>query len=101
MPTITISRGGGWADRFRSYTVVIDGRHLDLLRPRESRSFEVSFGQHHVQLLAGPLYGSPVLRVHVDVRGVALTCGSNKRLSAALFQMARPDGLIWLRPAPA
>jgi hypothetical protein len=101
MPTITISRGGGWADRFRAYTVVIDGQQLDLIRPNQSRSFEVSFGQHHVQLLAGPLYGSPVLRVHVDAQGVTLACGSNKRISAALFQMTRPDGLIWLRPGPA
>lgn len=99
MPTITITRGGGWADRFRPYTVVIDGQQLAFIRAKQSRSFEVSFGQHHVQLLAGPLYGSPVLRVHVDARGVTLACGSNKRLSAALVQMARPDGLIWLRPA--
>ena len=97
MPTITISREGGWADRFKPYTVVIDGRQLELIRSNQSRSFEVSFGQHHVQLLAGPLYGSPVLRVHVDAQGVALACGSNKKLSAALFQMARPEGLIWLR----
>ena len=99
MPTLTISRGGGWADRFRSYTVVIDGWQLDVIRANQNRSFEVSFGQHHIQLLAGPLHGSPVLRVHVDARGLTLACGSNKRLSAALLQMARPDGLIWLRPA--
>jgi hypothetical protein len=99
MPTITISRGGGWADRFRPYTIIIDGEHRDQIRPNQSRSYEVSFGQHHVQLLAGLLYGSPVLRVHVDARGVTLACGSNKKLSSALFQMARPDSTVWLRPA--
>ena len=100
MPAITISRGGGWADRFRPYTIVVDGEIRDTIRPNQSRSFEVSFGSHHVQVLA-VMYGSPALRVHVDARGVALACGSNKRLSAALFQMARPEGWIWLRPVPS
>ena len=59
----------------------------------------MTHGAHHVQLRAGVLAGSPVLRVHVDERGTALACGSNKRLILALVQMGRPDGWIWLRAA--
>lgn len=100
MPTITISRAGGWADRFRIYGIVVDGEHRGMIRARETHSLEVSRGSHHVQLRAGILYGSPMLRVHVDARGVALACGSNKKLSALVSLVGRPDAWIWLRPAP-
>ncbi len=99
MPAITICRDGGWADRFRPYTILIDGQPHGQIRPKETRSIDVTHGAHHVQLRAGVLAGSPVLRVHVDERGTALACGSNKRLILALVQMGRPDGWIWLRAA--
>ncbi|RYC31549.1 hypothetical protein D3273_12985 [Lichenibacterium minor] len=99
MPAITISRGGGWADRFRGYAILVDGQSHGEIRPKQTRSIEVAHGSHHVQLRAGVLAGSPVLRVHVDERGTSLACGSNKRLHLALVQMGRPDTWIWLRPA--
>ncbi len=99
MPTLTISRGGGWADRFRVYTVLVDGQPQGEIRRKQCRNIEVSHGSHVVQVRAGVLAGSPLLRIHVDERGVALACGSNKRLSLAIVQMGRPDTWIWLAPA--
>ncbi len=99
MPAITLRRDGGWADRFRPYAILVDGQPQGEIRPKETRSIDVTHGAHLVQLRAGVLAGSPVLRVHVDKRGVALACGSNKRLHLALVQMGRPDGWIWLRAA--
>ena len=99
MPVITINRGGGWADRFRRYAILVDGQPHGEIRPKETRTIDVSHGSHHVQLRAGVLSGSPILRVHVDERGVTLGCGSNKKLSLALVQMGRPETWIWLRPA--
>ena len=100
MPSITISRGGGWADRFRSYAIVIDDEHRGTIRSNRSLSFEVSHGSHHVQIVAGVLYGSPRLRVHVDARGVTLACGSNKTFSLASLARGLSEPLIWLKQLP-
>ncbi|MGI4763809.1 MAG: hypothetical protein ACRYGP_01885 [Janthinobacterium lividum] len=100
MPILTISRDGGWADRFRAYAILVDGQPQGEIRRMQTRSIEVPHGTHQVQLRAGVLAGSPLLRVHVDERGLTLACGSNKRLSLAIVQMGRPDTWIWLRPAP-
>ena len=100
MPAITISRADGWADRFKRYAVLVDGHHRGDLGRSETLSIDVPHGSHHVQLRAGPLVASATLRVHVDERGAALSCGCNKRLALALVQMGRPDTWIWLRAVP-
>ncbi len=99
MPAITITRAGGWADRFRRYAVIVDGQHRGSIGRSETLAIEVVHGSHHVQLQAGALAASPLLRVHVDERGAALKCGSAKRLHLALVQMGRPETWIWLRAA--
>lgn len=100
MPLITISRGGGWADRFRAYEIVVDERHCGLIRAKRTCAVEVEPGLHRVQLHIGPLLRSTVVTVKVEASDVALVCGTTKR--AALAWQAfftRQNAWVFLRVA--
>ena len=96
---ITISRGGGWADRFRAYEIVVDDRHCGLIRAKQTCAVEVEPGLHRVQLRIGPLLRSTVVTVKVEAADVALVCGTTKRAALAWQAFTRQSAWVYLRVA--
>jgi hypothetical protein len=50
MAEIQITRKNGWVDRFRAYTVWIDGANVGKIRAGQNSAFEVEPGEHKIQL---------------------------------------------------
>jgi hypothetical protein len=48
--TIRIKRGTGYADRFRYYKVILDGKEIGEIANGESKSFKVAPGTHILYL---------------------------------------------------
>jgi hypothetical protein len=95
VPAIELFREPAWANKFRSYRVLIDGRELGRIREKEVALFEVSPGSHEVELKID-WKRSPVLRVESrEGDKIRLQCGANGLLS--LFQ--RADSYLWLKRA--
>jgi len=46
--SITLSRGTGYADRLRSYRVMLDGKEIGRIGNGETKSFPVGPGQHEL-----------------------------------------------------
>jgi hypothetical protein len=48
--TLIIERETGYADRLRSYRILIDGKQADTIRAKERKTLTLSPGRHSVQL---------------------------------------------------
>lgn len=49
MGKLTISRDSGWADCFRSYRILIDGKEVALIRDGETFTREMEPGEYEVE----------------------------------------------------
>jgi hypothetical protein len=93
MPQIIVDReAGSLADRFRPYTVIIDGKVRGTIRHSERCAFAVPGGTHSVSFQAGDYY-SPPLKVAV-VNSTRLTCWST--MAHALGLMAWVPASSWI-----
>jgi hypothetical protein len=50
MPSLRIGRDSGYADRLRSYKIVLDGKVIERIGNGETRDLEVPAGQHQLAL---------------------------------------------------
>jgi hypothetical protein len=100
MPTITITRDRPLRrDRLRRYRVLIDGEPAGWIRRGTTEGFEVTPGQHVVQMRID-WCGSPPLTLEVDEEGARLTCGANYNPWSPFFiwqSVFRRNQWIYLR----
>jgi len=102
MPTIRISRDSGYADRLRSYQVVVDGEVVGTVDDGGSAELEVPAGDHEVHLKLD-FCRSKSVAITVDEEGVDLACGSHMRgfrVAFAIFYILLfQSDYMWLAPA--
>jgi hypothetical protein len=103
MPLLEISRDSGYADRARSYTVVIDGIAVGKVRNGETKQFEVSAGDHELRMKID-WCGSRPIHFSVPEGGVAsFNARSGLRDSGSLGALGHAffarDSWVILTPA--
>ena len=49
MPSLTVRRDSGYADSMRAYKLLLDGAEIGKIASGESKSFEVTPGEHTIQ----------------------------------------------------
>jgi hypothetical protein len=49
MPSLTVRRDSGYADSIRAYKLLLDGTEIGRIASGESKSFEVTPGEHTLQ----------------------------------------------------
>jgi hypothetical protein len=101
MPKLTLVRDSPLRrDRWRRYRVLIDGELAGLIGHGETEEFDVSPGQHVVQLKVDWCGSPPLSLDDVGTEGVELTCGPDYSPWFPLWRaIFRPGHWISLRPA--
>ena len=96
---ILTRRGGGWIDRFRRYTVLIDGEEAGSIARGQRKSFVVAPGSHHLMLKIDWAHSEP-LRVRLgEDEEVQLFCEPTANLLTGLYYTTRGRArYITLRP---
>ncbi len=96
MPQIIVEREqGSLTDRFRPYTVIIDGKARGTIRHNERCAFAVWGGTHTVSFQAGEYY-SPPLKVAV-VNRTRVMCWSTMAHALGLMAWVAPSSWISIR----
>lgn len=91
-----VREGGGWADRGRSYHVLVDGEKVARIRRGQAQVVAIEPGYHEVHLTID-WARSPSVEVQVDAgQRVRLRCWSNVRPFRAARGLANPGDWIGL-----
>src|SRR5688572_19515030 len=101
--SVTISRDSGYADRLRSYRVVVDDSEVGTISNGESKTFSIEPGPHQLVLKIDWCSSNTARFDLPPGRSIHFECGSNLRgmalfLSIYYVLFAR-DQYLWLRPA--
>jgi hypothetical protein len=76
---ICVSRDSGYADRLRSYSVVVDGRKIGKIANGETKSFPIDPGEHTLKLKIA-WCGSNTIHFDADTsQTVDFQCASSLR----------------------
>jgi hypothetical protein len=87
---------GGWADRARSYRVLVDGEEAARIRRGQTKVVAIQPGSHEIQLTID-WARSPSIEVHVGAgQRVSLRCWPNVRPFGARRGLAQPADWIGL-----
>jgi hypothetical protein len=98
MPTIHIQRGPEWADYFRRYVVMLDGREVARLGRDQEITLPVSAGMHTLQLSLDWCKSNAVAFSVGESDSRTFTCGNNPGpLLALLYIVLWPSSYLWLR----
>lgn len=100
MKKITISRDSGFADKFRAYQVMLDGKSIGEINDGETESFDVPTGRHELRLEID-WCGSNTVVFDLDRNDLAFECGSNlrglRRYLALIYISFKRKSYIWLK----
>ena len=100
---ITIRRDSGYADRFRSYRIMIDGEERGEIGNGETVTIRIEPGRHRLSLKID-WCGSPTVEFDASPgKHLFFDCGSGVRgmwgieiLKRLIF---RPDDYLWIKPS--
>lgn len=100
---LRISRDSGWADKARSYQVMLNGEPIGTIRDGEEKSFPVPDGRHELAIKIDWCRCDPLPFEVAGGKTVAFECGSGLRgakifigFVSALFLRNRS---VWLKNA--
>jgi len=98
-----VSRDSGYADRIRTYCVVVDGRELGGLGNGESKTFELDPCAHELRIKINWCGSNRVGFTLAANQGLFFECGSALRglkvLLAVFYLLFAWDKYVWLRLA--
>ena len=99
--TLRVSRGTAkWRDKWRAYTVLVDGNVVGKVRRGASMSTQILPGAHIAQLRID-WCSSPLLPIEIPIGAeLHLECGpAESDLGTARQMVEAPDTYLWLRVA--
>lgn len=88
-------REGSLIDRYRPYSIIIDGRVRGVVQNRESWAFDVEAGTHTVSIRVGQ-YSSPPIKLVVE-GSTRLVCHSGVAAAFGLLALTNPSDWISVR----
>ena len=99
MPTLNVKRDSGYADSIRAYKLFLDGIYLDKIRPGETKTYEISSGEHTIH---GKIDWCSTSRLvfHADDTPQSFEIYSKlrgRRLFTAFLAIFNPQGWIGMR----
>jgi hypothetical protein len=98
--SITISRDSGYADRIRSYRVVVDDLEIGKINNGESKTFSIEPGAHHLVLKIDWCSSNTVLFDLPPDGTMHFECGSNLRgvnlFLGIYYAFFARDQYLWL-----
>lgn len=99
---ITLARDSGYADRIRSYRVLLDGLEIGTISNGESKTFSVEPGAHELVLKIDWCSSNTVRFDLPEARSIRFECGSSLRgiklFLALYYVLFARDQYIWLGP---
>jgi len=103
--SITISRDSGYADRIRSYRVVVDDSEIGTINNGDSKTFSIEPGAHQLVLKIDWCSSNTISFELPPSAAVHFECGSNLRgvnlFLGIYYAFFARDQYLWLRHGQA
>ena len=100
MASITVRRGGGYADAIRAYQIVLDGVIVGSIARNGELTVQVPAGSHEIHAKLDWCSSNRVAFSLADSDSKIFECGNNTGLFNQLFTVLfRRASYLWMRPA--
>jgi hypothetical protein len=87
MHSLRIIRDSGYADRFRAYRIVLDGKHIGKIKDGETKELPIPSGQHNLSIRVDWLGSKTLQFTNSDGEVVTFCVRSNLRGARLLLQL--------------
>jgi hypothetical protein len=105
MSFVGVTRDSGYADRMRTYRILVDDREVGDLADGESETFDVEPGSHAMKITIDWCSSNTVTFALAADQQLLLECGSSLRgpkvLLTIFYLLFAREEYVWLRLARA